>query len=139
MTKGDQFILDDGSRVEVKRVAADHSWADVKVTRPDGISWIKRQPLNGGRLPYDGAMDLSLWEDDGMPDYDTWAIIVNELDMVLAELYQWRDTCKREAWIYEKVAKHENSEKNLVMARYFWRRTDTLSRYIKRMEKELDD
>src|SRR3954447_9173400 len=111
MTKGDQFILKDGSRVEVKRVAADHSWADVKVTQPGGASWSKRQPLRGGRLPYEGALNLALWDSDGLPNYDTWVALVNELDMVMVELYEWRETCKREAWVYEKSAKHEDSER----------------------------
>jgi hypothetical protein len=106
MTKGDQFLLTDGSRVEVKRVAVDHAWADVKVTQPGGASWSKRQPLADGRLPYEGAIDLSLWEGDALPDYEAWVAMVHELDMTIVELEGWRDTCKREAWVYEKMAKH---------------------------------
>src|SRR3954467_2412383 len=138
MTKGEQYVLQDGTMIEVKRVAVDHAWADVKVTQPGGASWSKRQPLSGGRLPYDGVKNLSIWEGDSLPDYDDWFSFVNALDMTTTEITGWIETCKREAWVHEKVAKHEDREWNIAVARFYWRRVDVLRNYLKRLEEELD-
>lgn len=83
--------------------------------------------------------DLSIWDEDSMPEYDAWYDIVIALDMTIPELEGWLEGCKKEAWVFEKLAEYENREKNLAMARYFWRRTDTLKSYIRQLNKYLDD
>jgi hypothetical protein len=82
--------------------------------------------------------DLSLWEGDGLPDYEDWLLLTDELGMVGPELEEWLRACKREAWVHEHLAKYENKEWNLAVTRYFWRRVEKLNSYIKRMEAELD-
>lgn len=52
---GDVYITEPvevGARVQIRRVARDNSWADIRVTDLRGASWTKRQPLRDGRLPY---------------------------------------------------------------------------------------
>jgi len=139
MTKGETYVTDDGMRIDVTRVAADHSWADITVTQRGGASWNKRQPLQDGELPYK-AHNLSIWEGDGLPDYDDWTYLADDsLGMTMSELRGWLDSCKREAWVHEKCAKHEDPERNLAIARYFWRRHEKLKSYIDKLESELDE
>lgn len=142
MTKGDQYVLKDGTRIEVKRVASDHSWADIKVTQRSGASWSKRQPLRDGELPFEDRINLSIWEGDGLPDtYEEWASLTNRLGMVLPEISEWLVACKREAWVHEKSARYDDDserDRNIAIARYFWRRTERLNGYMKLMKEELD-
>lgn len=50
---GDVYITAaESARVQVRRVARDGTWADIRVTTREGASWTKRQPLNDGRMPY---------------------------------------------------------------------------------------
>lgn len=84
--------------------------------------------------------DLSLWDGDGLPEYDEWRDIVNDLDMTTPEIEAWIGACKQEAWVRERMARYtdEKQEYNLATARYFWRRVDALRRYHKRLDQELD-
>jgi hypothetical protein len=41
-----------GLIIDVRRIAADESWADVTITDPGGVSWTKRQRLTHGELPF---------------------------------------------------------------------------------------
>lgn len=50
--RGYVYKTDDGARISITRVARDGSWADIIVTQPNGASWVKRQPLLDGLLPY---------------------------------------------------------------------------------------
>lgn len=73
-----------------------------------------------------------------MPDYSEWLDMVNYFDMTVPEQKGWLEACKEQAFVTEKVAKHENKEVNLAVARYFWRRVEKLNSYIKRLEADLD-
>lgn len=139
MTKGEQYVLDDGTRIEVKRVAADSAWADLSLTQTGGASWSKRQPLRDGELPYDNVRNLSVWDGDGLPGYNDWRTFISVLDMTTVEIEGWIDSTKREAWIREKTAKHEWHDWNIAVARYFWRRTEMLIRYLKVLNAEMDE
>jgi len=64
---GDVFITDaEAARVQVRRVARDGSWADIRVTTRQGATWTKRQPLTDGRMPY-LVRDLGELIADGVP------------------------------------------------------------------------
>jgi hypothetical protein len=88
--------------------------------------------------------DLTIWEGDGLPSYEQWKEIVDTLVMTTAEQEAWLDGCKREAWVREKMSKYDtgsekfDSEWHLATCRYFWRRVDTLKKYITRYSQELD-
>ena len=88
--------------------------------------------------------DLTIWEGDGLPSYDDWVDLTDELNMTGPELDAWLDGCKREAWVREKMSKYPNDseeydkEWQLAVVRYFWRRVDTLKGYIARRNRELD-
>jgi predicted metal-dependent hydrolase len=88
--------------------------------------------------------DLTIWEGDGLPDYDDWLWSVEELNLTTPELEGWLKSVKREAWIREKMSKYPSeSEKydnewQLATCRYFWRRYETLKSYIARWSRELD-
>ena len=81
--------------------------------------------------------DLSVWEGDGLPDYDDWSYFVNVLEMTTAEQQGWLEVCKREAWVREKMVKHDTDDHSrewqLAVCHYFWRRVTKLSQYIKRL------
>jgi len=86
--------------------------------------------------------DLSIWEGTGLPDYEDWHMFsVDSLDMTQPEIEGWIEACKKEAWVHEQMGKREDEhqEYNKAVARYFWRRCDTLRDYLKILEKDLDD
>lgn len=85
------------------------------------------------------SYDLSIWEGDGLPDYDTWEAMVADFDLTMPEIEGWLEACKREAWVREKVAKYEDRDRNLATARYFWRRVEKLREYAKKLEEQLDN
>lgn len=83
--------------------------------------------------------DLSMWrEGPCLPEYDDWVILINHLEMTLPEIEGWINSCKKEAWVHEKLARLEDQERNTAVARYFWERTNLLIEYKKRLEKSLD-
>jgi len=82
--------------------------------------------------------DLSVWEADDFLDYTEWKKVVQELDMTAPEIEGWLDACKKEAWVHEKLSKYENKDRNLAIARHFWRRSNSITAYKKQLEAELD-
>ena len=85
------------------------------------------------------AHDPSIWQGDGLHDYGEWYDMVSYFDITMPELQGWLNACTSEAWVREHLAKYEDTEMNLDIARYFWRRVEKLRTYIKGLESELDD
>jgi len=86
-----------------------------------------------------------IWEGDGFPeDADDAEILelFEDLGFIPDEILAVRDWCKREAWVYEHVAKRESGqqkEDTLIIVRHFWRRTERLGALAKAMDKQMDE
>lgn len=52
ITKGERYRTRYGFQLRVLRVAHDGAWADLQITDQRGVTWRKRQPLQGGEFTY---------------------------------------------------------------------------------------
>ena len=85
--------------------------------------------------------DLSHWDGDGFDeglDDDAILGLFDDLGIMFPDLDGMIDACKGEAWVHEKLAKYEQSEVNLAMARYFWRRVERLRALLKTLRDRVD-
>lgn len=56
MKRGDTFHAPKFNQaIIVQRVAADGTWADIRIITSSGDSWTKRQPLRGGFFPFEAV------------------------------------------------------------------------------------
>lgn len=74
------------------------------------------------------ATDLSHWDGDGIDDEDEENVefAIHTLGLLSSEIMALSKNAKDEAWVHEKLAKHEDTEVNIAIARYFWRRAQRL-------------
>lgn len=81
------------------------------------------------------------WEGDGFYELDDDEIVnlFRDLGCLAFEVKALADACKMEAWVREKTAKHEDREDNLVIARFWWRRTERLLAVVKTLDKITDE
>lgn len=82
---------------------------------------------------------MSAWDGDGINNEDEEDIdyAIDVLGFIPDEILAIEAYCRREAWVHEKTAKYENKEKNLEIARYFWRRAHKFKELAKELNERL--
>lgn len=71
--------------------------------------------------------DAENWTGDGLPEDEDEAVeLLRALGPLPFEFDAMVNACKREAWVREHVARHENREWHLTVTRYLWRRVERL-------------
>jgi hypothetical protein len=79
-----------------------------------------------------------VWDGDGITeDEEDLEFALEDLGLLPFEVLALEESCKREGWVHEKLAKHENHDRNIAISRYFWRRAQRFKEIAKAMDKDL--
>jgi hypothetical protein len=86
-------------------------------------------------------MTESLWDGTGIPaDTEEAMELCGELDFIPAELQAVVDYLRREAWVWEHVARtHPDPDKCYAMAAYFRRRATRFTELVALIDREADE
>lgn len=91
--------------------------------------------------------DVDPWAGDGIDGDDLDVVdAMGTLGLLPAEVLALEEYCRREAWVYEKLAQHEEregklaeAERSLNICRYHWRRAQRFKDEAKALDERLEE